>query len=186
MIIPESDTPIVIIGIDPGSTNLGVSIYTMDSIDVLTSIESFTLRADRLPSSEWMGELHGDRTRRLNGLSIALSSIFNTYNPSMIVSESGYINVRRPAAYGALIEVVSMIRNAIIEYDPQCSLNFIEPSNVKKAVGAGWISDKHAVKEAVSKIEEIIQSLSTPLDTLDEHSVDATAVAYAYIKKLRG
>lgn len=189
MLLEVTDTGenATIISIDPGTTNIGIAIIIFNPYDFkIISIEAFTIKADKLPSAEWLGDLHGERVKRLHSLKKMLDKIFKENKPNSIACESPYINMRQPAAYGALVEAVCTIRNSVIEYDSYMGLNFIEPSNVKKSVNAGWISDKNAVRDALLKIDELTSVITPSVLLLDEHSIDAVCVGYAWIKKLKG
>ena len=59
----------------------------------------------------------------------------------------------------------------------------VDPPSVKKAVGAPARGDKDAVKRAIKLIKELEM---VNFDNFDEHSIDATAVGYYELLKLRG
>ena len=90
-----------------------------------------------------------------------------------------------PGAYGALVEVICGIRNAVIRYSDVKPLYKVDPSSVKQAIGAKGNADKNAVRDYVSKIPELINNLDNPLCSLDEHSIDAMAVAYHQLLSYR-
>lgn len=54
----------------------------------------------------------------------------------------------------------------------------VDPASVKRAIGAKGNADKDVVKYHIGLIPEIVNNLTHPLSAMDEHSVDATAVAY--------
>ena len=83
------------------------------------------------------------------------------------------------------MEVLSEIRNACRRYSPYKTLHLIDPPSVKLAVNAKGQKGKEPVKDGVRSIPELLDNLDVQIDTLDEHAIDATAVAYAFLKKLR-
>lgn len=186
--IPASEKNITcIVGIDPGSTKLGVSIIYFDILTLeLISCESYTFDANKLNGLDWLTLSHTDRVHRLFKHKENLLNIFRRCNPICVTVESPFINMKRPQAFGALTEVFFCIRQAVIEYDVWCGFYSVEPSNVKRAVGAMGNADKQAVKSALIQINELMNKSVQPLDTLDEHSIDALAVAYFQYKKYNG
>ena len=58
-------------------------------------------------------------------------------------------------------------------------LTLIDPPTVKKAVGAPGNADKLVVKNFVKMSSIINYAGDTPIDLLDEHSIDSIAVNFA-------
>lgn len=181
-----TDRPVVkcsIMGIDPGSTNLGVAILNFDLMSkAIISTEAFTINADRLVlNNSWLSENYDNKTARISALRERLLDIMDYYDPVAIACESPFYNPKRPQAYGVLVEVLSMIRNVVIEHDDWKQLHLIDPSSVKQAVGAPGNASKEIMTDHVSRMME----LNILRDcVLDEHSTDATAVAYCKYKRL--
>jgi Holliday junction resolvasome RuvABC endonuclease subunit len=175
----HSASIISIIGIDPGSNCLGTSILWVDlSIMKIIASSAKTYHGDRLSKELWTAELFGDRIGRISSLEDELLRLFVNVSPYMIASESPFMSMRRPQAYGALTEVICAIRSAVMRYDMWKPLYLIDPPSVKKAVGASGNADKEKVKEALMKLPDLQYNGDIPIARLDEHSVDALAVAY--------
>lgn len=175
-----------IVGIDPGTTMLGVSLLKVDitSLKILSS-EAWTLNAERLMGQyQWTELMHGARTCRIHALHLELLKIFNYYNPLLIVSEAPFINGRFPQAGIALTEVLSAIRQAVIAYDQWKSLYIVPPSSVKNAVRAPGNANKDVMKQRLLELTELNYIGEVPMIKLDEHSIDALAVAYSKWKEL--
>ncbi len=171
---------ISVVGIDPGSTTLGTAVLWIDlnTMKVISS-SAKTFHGDRLQGGEsWLGDIHGDRFSRIAALEQSLLRLFMHVKPYMIASESPFMSMRRPQAYGVLTEVMCAIRNAVMLYDAWKPLYIIDPPTVKKNVGAAGNAGKEEVKQALLRLPELYYSGETPLELLDEHSVDALAVAY--------
>jgi Holliday junction resolvasome RuvABC endonuclease subunit len=184
-----SGSIISIVGIDPGTATLGTSVLWVDlSIMKIIASQAMTIRADRLFQESWTGTLFGDRTARVLGLEGELLYLFQGVQPFMIASESPFISMRQPQAYGALTEAMCAIKNAIMRFDIWKPLYQIDPPRVKMGVGAKGNADKDAVKRAVLALPDLCYSGDTPLAQLDEHSIDALAVAYTqwriYLKEM--
>lgn len=175
----DKNTQACIVGIDPGSETLGVSILFFDVITLqITKIVPKTYIGSKLPVSPMLAMLHNDRVSRIKAHEENLFNIYSEYNPVAIVSEAPFYNPRRPNAYGVLVEVICAIRNSIIRYSDTMCFYQVDPASVKRAIGAKGNADKDIVKHHIGLIPEIVNVLEYPLSALDEHSIDATAVAY--------
>lgn len=177
----DTNNTVNIIGIDPGSTTLGVAVLTINVETMqIVSNEAFTLNGNKLGhKNSWCEELHGSRYYRISLIEENLLKIFNYYQPIAICSESPFINGKFPAAGIALTEVLCTIRRAVTMYDQWRILYLIPPSCLKQAVFAKGNADKDSMKLAVINIHELANTNINGIHTLDEHSVDALACAYS-------
>lgn len=178
----DSDDTFIIIGIDPGSTHLGVSAITVnvDTMKIISSI-AWTIDGEKLmPKHSRAEEIHGTRYVRIKALGKELERIFFKLKPLFVASESPFYNQRRPQAYGVLTEVICAIRNALINYLRDIKLKLIDPPTIKISVGAKGNADKDTMKRAVLLKTELNYNGAIPIIDLDEHSIDALAVAYCY------
>ncbi len=180
LIIPNSNVDTVnIIGIDPGTTFLGVAILTISIYNLeITSSEAFTLDANSLHCNTWLNEIHGDRFSRINSLEKELDKVFDYYKPLVICSESPFFGMRHPGAFQALIEIICSIRNSVYNYDKWKQLELVPPSNVKQSVGAKGNSTKDEMKSKVYELINVLKYDEHKFKDLDEHSIDALAVGY--------
>ena len=174
-----------IVGIDPGSTNLGVGVLVID-LDTyqIVSTKAYTIHADKSDLFKEVAETHSDKFRRLKALEEHLLDAFNCYLPFLVASEAPFYNRFRPNAYGVLVEVISVIQNALWRYSEKIPLVTIDPPTVKKGIGALKQKGKDPMREAMSKMTNL--NIEQPLDDLDEHSIDAIAVAYSAYKQYLG
>jgi len=181
----ESDNTARVVGIDPGSQYLGVAYIEYDiATGAIVSSSAKTLHADKLSSKkDWVVNLHGDRVARILALKTALGNYLNEVNPVKVGCESPFYNPRRPNAYGVLVEVLTTIRMAVMDWSQWLGLELIDPPTVKKAVGASGGAKKEEVLAKVIALTGELH-LAQSSDTLDEHSVDALAVAYHCYKTI--
>jgi Holliday junction resolvasome RuvABC endonuclease subunit len=111
--MPDSPGSIIsVVGIDPGSTTLGTAVLWIDlsTLKVISS-SAMTFHGDRLQSGEsWLGGLHGDRFARIAALEQALLRLFTHVKPYMIASESPFMSMRRPQAYGVTLSILPRLR----------------------------------------------------------------------------
>lgn len=169
-----------IVGIDPGTDTVGVAILKFDLTTFqIVGVDAQTLHGSKLNKSNiWMSELHGDRASRIYHLQENLESIFNFVQPMDIVAESPFFSRRRPQAYAALTEIVTAIRFAVMRHDGWKQLLLVDPPSVKVAVGAEVQGGKESVRQALLKIlPELHYCGMIPFLQLDEHSIDAIAIA---------
>ena len=184
---PQNSSPLVnIVGLDPGSNAFGIAVLTIDinTMKIVSSI-AWTIFGERLSGkNNWIEEIHSGRINRILAIEENLLQVFNYYNPFLISSEAPFINNAFPQAGIALTEVLFCIRQAVMRYDQWKRLDLIPPSNVKNAVGASGGGDKNKVRDKVIVMSELNFIGNTPIEELDEHSIDALAVAYSRYKSL--
>jgi Holliday junction resolvasome RuvABC endonuclease subunit len=184
---PRGSSPIVaIIGIDPGSTHLGVAVLKFNTLtSEIVHTEAWTLDGGRLKGkNNWLEEIHGARTARIEAMGRELLNTFYHYQPVGVASESPFINSKFPMSGLVLTEVLSEIRNAVMDYDSWQQLHMVPPSSVKNAVSAPGNANKEVMKEKVAAIPILNYAGNVPLKYLDEHSIDAIAVVFSLYRKV--
>lgn len=178
--LPGPDT-FKIVGIDPGSDNVGLAVLEIDiKLMLLVKISAKTITGRKMfDHNSWEVSMIGERAARIKAIKQELINFFIQERPISIACESPFFNPRRPNAYGVLVEVLTMIKQAVYEADPWRQLQLVDPPTAKKAVGAPGNADKDKMKECVIKNYGYFYHGDTPVDELDEHSIDAIAVAYS-------
>lgn len=176
------------IAIDPGLNNTGIAIFyvKVNPFEIL-SITASTLRADRLLDDTGLDD--EDFTERLHKrykMGNALKRILEETNPCVVVSESPFFDRRKPGSFAVLTEVLTTLFDTVVNYNPLIRFSMVEPLLVKKVLGVAGQKGKEVVREAMSKETLLIQALSSPLEHLDEHAVDAIGVGYTYLLKKSG
>jgi len=185
LILPDQYKIYRLIGIDPGINNTGISVFNIDYMtNKILNIEAFTIVNDKLFDKTGLdSEYYTERTIKLYKLKAAIQHILMIFNPAIVACESPFYNRFRPTAFSSLLEVLNMIHSSIIEYNVNIPFHTVEPLYVKKIVGAGMMKGKADVKLAIKNINEILLATVNNIDELDEHSVDAIAVGYAFLNK---
>lgn len=175
-----------IVGIDPGSTTLGIAVieYHLKTLEIVKSY-CWTINAGRLDLNKNDVEEHNERYARIFKLSDVLYEKFRKLLPNFIISESPFMKKRFPLAFAVLTEVVFGIRVAVRRYDKTVKLELVDPMTAKKSVGAivkKGGDQKTPVHDALRKLLPTLffdeSRSSYPFEELDEHSVDAFAIAY--------
>ncbi len=185
LVLPPQATPLRVLGIDPGTTTMGIAVLDWDLespvIDVATA---FTLVAnDRQMGYQSTADLHGSRVARLQLQADLVRGLLYDFRPHVVIAEAPFMG-RFAQSFSALVECVQTIRGVLFEYDPHMPFNLIDPPSVKKAVGVakGKMSDKEDVRRALSEQPDLRWHVN--LSDLDEHSVDAVAIARYYLRQV--
>lgn len=181
---PEYYSNFNILAIDPGLNNTGVAVYNCSyNLENINGISAFSLNTDKINEIDSADPFyHTERVLKLARMKQAMDSILLQLNPCLIICESPFFNRLRPSAYQALVQVITIFQQSALDYNPNVPFCFIEPLLVKKKIGAGFTSGKESVKDMVSKNDYLMEKLVVDLDGLDEHAIDAIAIAYGYIK----
>lgn len=169
-----------IVGIDPGTTHLGVSIITVsfEELSIVCS-DAFTVDASKNVVQSWNGYVHNERFARIEYICKQLMQVLKDTRPLIVCAESPFFGMRHPGAYQALTELLTQIRLTVYNYDNWRELQLVPPSNVKQAVGQKGNVDKHAMKTALLSMCNVLKFHSfEKMNGLDEHSIDALAVGY--------
>lgn len=175
-----------IVGLDPGTETLGLACITFDVRDLeIERTEALTLKGSKCRFNQFMADMHSARFARLNTLGLNILEYLHYHHPIAVVCESPFFNAKRPQAYGALTEATNMIRQAVWSYDQSVELVMIDPPSVKKAVGAKGNAGKPEMLSAVCALQGLKYNGYPPLSLLDEHSIDAIAVAFSKLNEYR-
>lgn len=189
---PAHPIPYRVLGIDPGSVTLGVAVLDFD-LDTRTVelVDARTFDASKgLAAYRNVVAIHGERVARLIAHEQGLWTYFCTMRPQAIVSESPYLG-RFPQAFAALTECITAIRRAVLQYDPFMPLYMADPMTVKAAVGVHGKGrkDKQALRkenvQAAVVALPLINRTGIDLTQLDEHSIDAIAVAMSRLVEMQ-
>lgn len=180
--IPEnSSTTFKILGIDPGTTNLGLAVMMVDiKTALIVDTVAYTLNANKIISRDtWNSNIHSDRFDRILSLKKSVLNLLQHHQPNIVSCESPFFGRSHPNAFQALTEILTAIRDALYEYSPWIELTLVSPSVVKQAVLAKGNATKDIMKEKVQLLApELNLNYNNPFERLDEHSIDAISVAY--------
>lgn len=179
----EEDT-FKILSIDPGTQTLGYAILEVD-IQTLKVVNCFawTVDSTRLELySEETAATFSEKFARIIAHKVNFNNVLEYYQPLVVVSETPFFSIMRPSAAGPLFELFTTLEQTVYSWDKEKPLYKAEPRSVKKFVGVVDHKNKDAVKQALIKIEELKHA---NIEFLDNHSVDALAVGYFQLGKLR-
>lgn len=176
-----------ICGIDPGSNMLGLGVirFNLRTLDIV-SVQGMSFKSEpMMDNDDLISITHLERTSKIIAQKNNLVQYFSFFQPFVVACENPFINRFRPNAFAPLVEVVFAVRAAVTEYNPIIKFVTYEPSVIKKAVGAGAIAGKDAVKAAILSNSELNPNPFTNLSDLDEHALDAIGAAYTHLQRYR-
>lgn len=183
----STDTrPLRICSIDPGSDTMGISFLDVDIwSNRIIVVSSVTIKASRQPGLyEHLADVRGTRRVRIDRLGETFFRLLCAYRPDLVVAESPYMG-RFVTAFEALVECRLMIREVLWSYDRSMTLQLVEPTVAKQAVGAiVKKGSKENVRDSVLILEDLEWAPDVPAFSLDEHSIDSIAVGYAKAKEV--
>lgn len=185
LILPEQHRYYRVVAADPGSIHFGICVFEIDfHLRSIIDIKPYTLRLDQLkPYSGITEDNYEGISYRLEVLRHHFSFLLEEKSPAMVLCEAPFFNSRTPGAYSALLKAVSVVQSCVAENDPNTYFHLVEPLLVKKHVGASLSGDKEKVRQALMAKTELM-SLKSEKEWLgyDEHSIDAIAVGYGFLK----
>lgn len=187
--IPTNGNGVVkFIGIDPGSRFPGVAQINYDVPNrKIVRVAAQCLNLERLSRRSIHSAYQDPTLLRLLAFKAFLCDMFRRERPMKVASEYPYLNANTPGAVIPLAKCLQIEEEAVYEYNPYLSLEKIDPSSIKNAVGVkGNSGEKHAMTEAIKKIPEIMDVLMGDIDTMNNNAVDSIAVAYCSLMRELG
>ena len=186
MIVPPTFSQCArVVATDPGSNCMGVATIDFNCITKeIVATHAFTIKAKQSFINESFDELFGNRLSRIKSMTEVLGNHYCLMRPNFAVCESPFIGMSQPSAYGALMETVCSVRDALASYDAYMPLYMIDPPSAKIGVGAPGNAKKEQMTAAVSALSPILNYTGGVIEALDEHSIDAIAVGYSFLRRL--
>lgn len=177
-----------IMGIDPGSRTLGVSIFTIRPKGEST-IRDFTLDIEniitfnvRVDDEDTRG-LHDKILDRTTKLSKIIKGIYYVYRPMMVSIESSFINANRMGAVIPLTKAIHTVEESIFSIDSYAKIVSIPPGLIKKIFNSKQIG-KDAVLEALQDKPELLKKIKSNKE-MSEHEIDSIAIAYSLLEYIK-
>jgi len=172
---------IKILGIDPSTNHIGVSMMVVDSIDFsIKSIDTFAIDLTHISN---INHMNTNQYYRLNKLSLTLRDIIKGFNPNIMAYESPFIDKFKMSSALPLGQSIMVIEEALYQFNPNITVAKYSPHNVKNAVGAKAGANKIDVLIAINKLDYVLEHI-TPSD-LTDHEVDATAICLALLRDVK-
>jgi len=170
-----------ILGIDPSTNHIGISVLTVNSIDFeIVDIKTFAIDLTHI---ENINKMNTNQYYRLNNLSLILRNVICDVMPHIVGYEAPFIDKFKMSSAIPLGESIMCIEEAIYNYDKNMTVAKYSPHNVKNAVGAKAGVNKVDVLTAINKLDFITKLIDPNIIT--DHEVDATAIALAVLKDIK-
>jgi len=174
----------MILAIDPGINNTGLSILSKES-DIIRVIAHELIQPDKqlLKDNKTAVGLYGDRIIRLKNILDKIRSYLAQY-PEIrsLAIEAPFYNRFRPNTYGSIVEINTLVKYNVC-YQLCISYNAIEPLLIKKTFSNFGLSDKLGMKDSLIKHLEMKNiMLDSPVEQLSEHEIDSIAIGYTCYK----
>ncbi len=170
-----------IVGIDPGSTNLGVAILTIDKKFNIIDIKAYNIFAKDIYNRHLNIEQGYNDLRAGSRMRLIMEGILELLSDDMafVSIEASFYNAFRPAAYAVLLAQMTMITDALTIQYPYTDVYKHPPGVIKKAIKVKSHKGKDPVTDAIRALGlEKLLSNAKSLDDLSEHAVDAIGIAY--------
>jgi Holliday junction resolvasome RuvABC endonuclease subunit len=174
------------ISIDPGLNTCGVAVFTYK--DNRFQVKSTTLinNLRKLTDGEKLiAKKYTDRLAKLDTICKTIDTMYDTlkeegYEINTLIVEAPFYSSFRPAAFGSLVETISLIRYNVA-FKRNSSFYAIEPMAVKKAFAARGMANKDDMRETLLlKIQTQELDCNIDIATISEHEVDAIAIGYTH------
>ena len=169
------------IAIDPGTSTIGVSIFTINAID-LSIVDIETVLID-LNIGFIEIDLVDNLLNRLYRLNLRVKELIEYYQPKLVSIEASFYFKLRPAAYGPLSQSIMAIELATLYIDPNIRIFKFSPKTIKMIATKGGAANKDDVLSGIANIPEIVNKINPYL--LSEHEVDSLAINYTLLDYIR-
>ena len=176
-----------LLAIDPGTNQMGVSIFQLDMTTFkIVSIRSWTIAVEKLKNETGLVEdFHSNSFLKLMKIKKTLGDLLVKENIHHVAYEAPFMGMLQPSAYGPLVALMTIVHLTVIEYAQDVKFTIFPPQTVKKGIGVAGKKGKEVVLEAIKNIASIMIALKQghcELDDLDNNAVDSVAVGYTAVE----
>lgn len=176
--LPTGYAPYRILAIDPGTNTLGACVIDVDLVRrTATVVFVGTYRADKTISqvNNYLTTFT-ERLLRIKFHEKNIMQLLKQFQPHCFIAESPYMG-RFATAFEALVELRTVMRSVLWQYDRSMTLELVDPPTAKMAVGAlVYKGSKENVQDCVRKYRNLQWALPENNLVIDEHGYDALAV----------
>lgn len=178
-----------IMGIDNGSSNLGMVILDLDlRSGVYTLVHAETFVAERLIKNH-RGSLftHTPRFVRESTLRDKFADALDEFQPNAVPVENAFFQPGRVTSFETLTEMKVFLREAVYDYNWQMDIILISPGEAKRAVQpASFTMKKVVIRDCILAMSGKIRCVNgTSLNNLTEHEYDGIAVGICHGEAVR-
>lgn len=174
-----------VLGIDNGTNTVGIVILEHDirtGISLVTRAETF--KADRTSGYLYpdMNFYEDTLVARLKTIQRYMTTVLEDEDPDSVAIETPFARRAFVSSYKALSMSLDYIQTSVYDYRPGLEFVGISPYTAKAAVipkGSNFKTEKDYIRDCILADPTIVAAEGINLRTLDEHSIDAIAVARA-------
>jgi len=170
----------MILSVDPGINNCGLSILDFDKQFEVK--ETFLVKNARKFTDEEkiIESKFGNRTVKVLAILNKIKEILDIYPIDYVVIEAPFYNALTPIAYSSLLEVIVSIRYEIlIKRDIKSKM--VEPLLVKKLFTQQAMASKEVIKQFLFKKKESGEIIiNKSIEELSEHEIDSIAIGFVH------
>ena len=178
----KPDTMLRIVGVDPGTAHLGLSVMDWEwGMPQAEVVWAGTVHVKDATHETDFTESCGKRDKRLQQLEEAWEEFLDLACATFHITETPFMLRSKLSAYESGIELQKMLRTGLWKKHPQKVLHGINPIMVKSFVG---VVAKGTTKDDMAAAVQKLYADHTLIDltVLDEHSIDAIAVANYFVR----
>ncbi len=176
-----------LLAIDPGTNQMGVSIFAMDMVAFkIQKIRSWTIGVKELKNETGLvEEFHSASFLKLMKIKKVIGDLLVEENIHHVAYEAPFMGMLQPSAYGPLVALMTIVHMSVVEFGQDVRFTIFPPQTVKKSIGVAGKKGKEVVLEAIKNIPAIMIALQEghcQLDDLDNNAVDSVAVGYTAVE----
>lgn len=185
MLIPaprKPDAMVRIVGVDPGTAHLGLAVLDWEwGTDQAEVVWAKTIHVKDATHDTDFTESCGKRDKRMQQLAEGWAEFLEIAGLTFVITETPFMQRSKLSAYESGVELQKMLRTGLYELHPQKFLHGINPILVKSFVG---VEAKGTTKDDMHAAVNKLYAAHTLIDlsVLDEHSIDAIAVANYFVR----
>lgn len=176
----KKDLSVRIMGVDPGTENLGLSLGVCDFNTpkyVIELGETFNISHLTHKTNAYLTEFQSRNISMCTSVYNIVYQMVHDLQPDLVICESPYLNKRFPLSYMLLSLCSQAIQQAVKDYSIFIRFEFIDPASAKNGVGVkGNSSDKNDMRQAILSNPYIVSDIN--LNSFDEHTLDSIAIGY--------
>lgn len=178
-----------IMGIDNGSSNLGMVVVDLDlRSGIYTLVHAETFVAERLIKNH-RGSLitHSARFVRESTLRDVFADALDEFQPDAVAVENAFFQPGRVTSFETLTEMKVFLREAVIDYDWSMDIILYSPGEAKRAVQpSNFTMKKVVIRDCILAMGNTIRCVNgTSLNNLTEHEYDGMAVVVCHGEIIR-
>lgn len=181
MIIFSWKVSVMLLSIDPGVNNCGLSVADTDQ-QFKVLLTHNVKNARKFSDTEKALEAeYNARVVKVHAIHDKIVEVLDLY-PQIndVAIEAPFYNHLTPQAYGSLLEVISVIKYKIL-IPRKLPYRMLEPMLVKKLFANKGMAKKEIMKQfLISKVASGEILLDADIETLTEHEIDAVAIGFVH------